>query len=53
METITGTSKSIQKENNNTKTENNLFSLITITKYLLVGGFGVLVIETITNYKKL
>ena len=34
---------------NYTKTENSLFSLITITKYLLVRGFRVLVIETIIN----
>ena len=48
--TITKISKNIQEETiNYTKTENSLFSLITMTKYLLVRGFRVLVIETITN----
>ena len=41
----------MQRRNHNyTKIENRLFSLITITKYLLVKGIRVLVIETITKY---
>ena len=41
--------KHTKRNHNYTKTENSLFSLITITKYLLVRGFRVLVIETITK----
>ena len=43
---MTKISKNTQEE---TITENSLFLLVTITKYLVVRGFRVLVDETITN----
>ena len=48
--TITKISKNLQEEIITIlKQKTAYFSLITITKYLLVRGFRVIVIETITN----